>query len=88
MLRPVDGRSYEVQLHSGSVIRRNRRCLRRAPGVTFSDPLDIEISIPSQPKAAGYELSETVPVPHSGHKPRDTGNRDTPVTTRAGRTVV
>ena len=53
--------------------------------------VSVEISTPSQPQAVGHELSETVPVPHSvaaGHTPRDTGNRDTPVTTRAGRTVV
>lgn len=91
VLKPVDGRSYEVQLHTGGVIRRNRRHLSRAPGVTFSDPMDIEISIPSPPQAVGKECSETVPVPHTvtaGHTPRDTGNRNTPVTTRAGRTVV
>lgn len=35
VLKPVDGRSYEVQLQSRSVIRRNRRHLRR--GVTWSD---------------------------------------------------
>lgn len=91
VLKPVDGRSYEVQLQSGSVIRRNRRHLRRAPGVTFSDPLDMEISIPSQPQAVRQEPAESVPVPHgvaTEHTPRDTGGGDTPVTTRAGRTVV
>lgn len=91
VLKPVDGRSYEVQLQSGSVIRRNRRHLRRAPGVTFSDPLDMEISIPSQPQAVRQEPAESVPVPHgvaAEHTPRDTGGGDTPVTTRAGRTVV
>lgn len=84
VLKPVDGRSYEVQLHSGGVIRRNRRYLRRAPGMSFSDTTDIEISISSQPEAVGHEHSETVPPP----PPRDTRDKDTPAMTRAGRTVV
>uniref|UniRef100_A0AAQ4NZT5 Gypsy retrotransposon integrase-like protein 1 n=1 Tax=Gasterosteus aculeatus aculeatus TaxID=481459 RepID=A0AAQ4NZT5_GASAC len=91
VLKPVDWRSYEVQLQSGSVIRRNRRHLRRAPGVTFSDPLDMEISIPSQPQAVRQEPAESVPVPRgvaAEHTPRDTGGGDTRVTIRAGRTVV
>ena len=55
------------------------------------DTTEIEISISSQPQASGYEHAETVPAPHSvtaGHSPRDTGNRDAPVMTRPGRTVV
>ncbi len=84
VLKPLDWRSYEVQLHSRGVIRRNRRYLRHAPEMSFSDPTDMEISIPSQPEAAGHQPSETVPPP----QPRDTRDKDMPATTRTGRTVV
>nr|XP_008278996.1 PREDICTED: uncharacterized protein LOC103356573 [Stegastes partitus] len=84
VLRPVDGKSYEVQLHSGGVIQRNCRHPRCAPGMSFSYPADMEISIPSQAEAVGHEHSDTVPPP----PPRDTGDKDMPATTRAGRAVV
>ena len=42
VLRAVDARSYEVQLQSGGVLRRNRKHLRLPHGQTLSESMDIE----------------------------------------------
>ena len=81
VLRAVGTRSYEVQLQSGGVLRRNRKHLRRAHGQTLSEPIDIEIVVPPQ----------IVPETHTT---ADMDGKDCPSdkdlhrTTRAGRTVV
>ncbi|KAK5853431.1 hypothetical protein PBY51_007214 [Eleginops maclovinus] len=82
VLRAVDARSYEVQLQSGGVLRRNRKHLRRAHGQTLTECIDLEtVVVPPQ----------TVPEPHTAADMADTdspGDEVLPVTTRAGRTVV
>lgn len=84
--KPINARSYEVQLDSGGVLRRNRRHLRRAPGLAPSEPTDTETVEPSH--------SETEPPPaisgrHSErHTATTTGDSSTSVTTKYGRAVV
>lgn len=89
VLKLVDLRSYEVKLQYGSIVRRNRRHLRRAPGNIISDLSDDDISIPSHPEAARHEHAEAVhsPCRVSDQATIDTNDGETPVTTRAGRTV-
>ena len=82
VLRAVDARSYEVQLQSGGVLRRNRKHLRRAHGQTLSESMDMETVV---------VLPQTVPETHTDTDTGDThppGSNVLPVTTRAGRTVV
>lgn len=77
--RVVDARSYDVQLQSGGVLRRNRKHLRRADGQALSEPMDIETVVPSS----------SVPDTQTTTADNDTSSdKDLPVVTRAGRTVV
>lgn len=81
MKRPIDSRSYEIEMDSGAVLRRNHRHLRRAHGVPQTEPVDIETVDPPviQTETASFQLN---PQTQSGN-----GNSDGPMTTRCGRVV-
>ena len=99
VLRPVDTRSYEVQLENDRVIRRNRRHLRRAFGGTPMDTETVDLSPPGT--APTQTDAGTVPdrntdthtraVP-DGSATTCTEDNDMPATsaatTRCGRTIV
>ncbi|XP_030578703.1 uncharacterized protein K02A2.6-like [Archocentrus centrarchus] len=89
VLSRIDERSYEIQLQSGSVIRRNRRHLRLVPERAVRDPVDVDINFPIQAEVTGQGQAGSVHPPHRvlDHTPKDTGSGETTVTTRAGRTV-
>ncbi|KAI5086769.1 hypothetical protein C0J45_23903, partial [Silurus meridionalis] len=79
--RPVDSRSYEVEMDSGAVLRRNRRHLRRARVVPQMEVVDIETVNTSGTHA------DTVISQQSPHTQGDTCNGDGAKTTRCGRVV-
>lgn len=79
--RPVDSRSYEVEMDSGAVLRRNRRHLRRAHFVHQTEVVDIEtVNTPET-------HTDTVLSQQSPQTQKDTRNSDVPKTTRCGRVV-
>ena len=99
VLTPIDARSYEVQMDSGGVLRRNRRHLRRAPMETVDH--GHPGTIPTQTDTRTVPLSDTnthtrsVPDDNTDTNTHTIPERnttasagDTSVTTRVGRTVV
>lgn len=79
--RPVDARSYEVEMDSGAVLRRNRRHLRRAHVVPQTEVVDIEtVNTPGT-------HTDTVLSQQSPQTQSDTCDSDVPKTTRCGRVV-
>lgn len=73
--KTIDSRSYEIEMDSGAVLRRNRRHLRRAHGVLQAVPTDIETV---DPQDAQTDPVQPQPTPQ---------NNSVPMTTRSGRII-
>lgn len=82
VVKPVDTRSYDVQVYSGTVLRRNWRHLRYVEGWIPSELTDIEVVDPNLPETVSPQV---VPEIRADSNP---GDRNSPITTRLGWKVV
>lgn len=73
-------RSYEIEMNSGAVLRRNRKHLRLAHGVFPAEPVDIEM-------ASTPDTTSDTTLPQLHHSGNDVCDSNELIATRRGRVI-
>lgn len=89
VVEPIDSRSYNVQLESGGVIRRNRRHLRRDQGMTLRVSNQTETVVADNTEHTGTADSQSQTSNNVENQMQNTKQTDIPASnvTKAGRLI-